>query len=73
MLVTLGRLPVTVAIALGGVAQGGGVFDVPLPVAAIVRACGGAESGGGETFRILLESGDTLTYESGDHMKQDQA
>lgn len=44
MLVTLGRMPVALATSLSGVDQGGGVFDVSPPVAAMVRALGGGAS-----------------------------
>lgn len=44
MLVTLGRMPAALAASLSGVDQGGGVFEVSTPVAAIVRALGGGES-----------------------------
>ena len=65
MLVTLGRLPTAIVYALGGVDQGGGVFDVSPAVAAIVRAVGGAVSEGGETFRILREDAGFILREDG--------
>jgi hypothetical protein len=44
MLTTIGRLPAAVAVSLGGVDQGGGIYDVSLAVGAMVRALGGVES-----------------------------
>lgn len=67
MHVTIGRLPTAIVVALGGVDQGGGVYDVSAAVAALCRALGGAVSGGGATSRLLLESGDAWLLESVDH------
>lgn len=66
MLVTLGRMPTEIVAALGGVDQGGGVYDVSLPVAMMVRAVGGAESVDAHPgSNLLLESGDNILLENG--------
>ena len=64
MLVTLGRMPPAVD-ALGGVDQGGGVFDVSLPVAAMVRALGGGAAATAGEVRVT-STGDTRVTSTGD-------
>lgn len=65
MHVSIGRLPAAVVCALGGVDQGGGVYDVSPAVTALCRAFGGVASGGGGGSRILREDLGFILREDG--------
>lgn len=65
MFVSLGRAPERVAYALGGVPQGGGVFEVSLAAGAIIIALGGERQASGDINAELREDGGYELREDG--------
>lgn len=66
---SIGRMPSAIVVALGGVAQGGGIYAVSPAVAAMLRAFGGSESGGGIPANALLaEDGTPILAEDGSYI-----
>lgn len=65
MLVTKGRAAEAIIYALGGVAQGGGVFEVSSAAGAIIVALGGQRQESGDTNYELREDGGLELREDG--------
>lgn len=65
---SIGRMPSAIVVALGGVAQGGGIYAVSPAVAAMLRAFGGSEGSGIPANALLAEDGTPILAEDGSYI-----